>query len=155
MNVIYKTKYTFIKFDWTLVLIISLMIYTFWNLFDSKIILFFFSIFIGVLAIYFNHIIMYPIFILDKTYLKRYYKLRPFYKKIVYRIDDIEEIKINDKRTGYQSYPTMKIYYRENNKTKKDFFQFTKYSHEDFEGLINSMKKLGVNLSFKEVDKLR
>ncbi len=155
MSVVYKTKYRFLAFDWVVLLLFCVLVYIFWNLFQSKIIVIVFSVFIGVFAIYLNHILMYPIFILDKEYLQRYYKLRPIYNRVNYKIKDIIEIKINDKRKGYQSYPTMKVYYKVRNKVKSDFFQFTKYNHEDFEGLIESMKKLGINITFKEIDKLR
>lgn len=89
---------------------------------------------------------MVPVFVLKNDSLSRFYFLRPFNKVRTYPLNNIERIEVKQKRQGYQSFPTMRIFFTENGKRKKHLFYFIKDSQKDFDNFIQEVKDKNINI---------
>ena len=138
---IYRTKYPTKEISISFVFILGVLLYIFWGILSYYIILL-----IGLISLYLISITMIPIFILKDNSFNRKYFLKPFCSYYKYAISEIEKIEIRQNRQGYQSFPTMKIFYKQKGKIKKDLFHFIKNSQKDIDKLIVESKKKNIKV---------
>ena len=143
MGVIYSTKYPLKQIIFSLLIVFTILFYIFWGVFHFTVI-----IAIGIISIYLISITMIPIFILNEDSFSRFYFLKPFNAEYIYKLNDIQKIEIKQNRQGYQAFPTMKVFFKENNKERKHLFHFIKGAQEDFDNLIAEAqnKKIDIRL---------
>lgn len=138
---IYRTKYPSKEISISFVFILGVLLYIFWGILNYYIITL-----IGLISLYLISVTMIPIFILKEKSFNRKYFLKPFNSCYKYNLSEIEKIEIRQNRQGYQSFPTMKIFFKQKGKVKKDLFHFIKSSQKDIDKLISESKKKNINI---------